>query len=473
MSKDRFVNPPERRMTHATRSLRRPPLSVRTRALTQKAHERIANRSVLSWTSKELRLRHRSVMPDLNTVASTYPGPHIDICHSTDPVLVGQPAPRPEFSLHSTYPSDSDHHSLVPSLSSNGSSNCASFTFSSSSACSTSSVESGLSACKWEGCEIPFVEQAQLVTHLQEAHVLPQLLSNRRKCFWCLWKGCRVFRRPSVSAAWLEQHILHHTDARGKPFRCIFDSCTMRFSTSMLLERHVQRTHMRATRTRTGALLPDDNVDPKTAGVSGLCLNSEKPLVPQSDLKSESVGIPRTGRRCLRRRRRLRFYRVRRVDFYDVRSSHVIQNRLQILKLLKKQQKCELSPNVEEIPASSLREQTYSENESTSYVLPRPLSQFAPSKPRLRSSDNPISGRITVDSPLGLIRDADVHLLGNMEKRRHTALLLTLPHVFAGQRLSTDNQTEYLVRWSGGIGMGQYQCSTRLKLRCHIWSQPG
>ncbi|XP_037070296.1 zinc finger protein jing-like, partial [Pollicipes pollicipes] len=52
----------------------------------------------------------------------------------------------------------------------------------------------------------------------------------------CLWQGCKVFDRPG-SAAWLERHVLTH--GGSKPFRCIVDGCSQRFSSQSVLERHV------------------------------------------------------------------------------------------------------------------------------------------------------------------------------------------------------------------------------------------
>ncbi|GAA52407.1 zinc finger protein AEBP2 [Clonorchis sinensis] len=226
-------------MTYSARTQRKPALSVRTRALIHKYHERIISQRVMGWNSCEMRLRAR-----LNNCAPW------EVTTRTSSVEDGFSKVNSDDVTSDEIPSGS-----VPSeIAALGGESRAPVSQTGSSACSTASTESGsIVQCKWDGCGSS-LEQSQLVTHIQHVHVLPQMISNRRKCFACLWRDCRVYRRPSVSAAWLESHILHHTDAKGKPFRCIFDGCTLRFSTSILLERHVQRAHMRVTRTQTGSL---------------------------------------------------------------------------------------------------------------------------------------------------------------------------------------------------------------------------
>lgn len=121
---------------------------------------------------------------------------------------------------------------------------------------STSQLSSGISLeatefCKWKQCRLdwitcdnPLYHQPksliadELENHLMDYHVKPQL-STKRKFFECLWMGCKVFKKKSLSYTWLERHVIEHTDNRNKPFSCIF-KCSMRFSSQGLLEKHVQ-----------------------------------------------------------------------------------------------------------------------------------------------------------------------------------------------------------------------------------------
>ena len=121
---------------------------------------------------------------------------------------------------------------------------------------STSQLSSGISLesmefCKWKQCRLDLITCEQplynqpkalvadeLENHLLDYHVKPQL-STKRKFFECLWVGCKVFKKKSLSYTWLERHVIEHTDNRNKPFSCIF-KCSMRFSSQSLLEKHVQ-----------------------------------------------------------------------------------------------------------------------------------------------------------------------------------------------------------------------------------------
>ncbi|KAF6779791.1 hypothetical protein AHF37_00713 [Paragonimus kellicotti] len=224
-------------MTHSIRSLCKPSLSVRTRALLQKFNERTYHRRTVTWNGTEMRLRTRNIppiwsmgvkSPDVSPTTSAMVPMSEPFTQNTNDALLNR----------------ANRHTLLETETNNNRTNHINHTGSSSSVSSTDSTESH-SVCKWEGCGA-VVDQSELIAHIQHVHVFPQIMTGRRKYFVCLWEGCRVFRQPSVSASWLDSHILHHTDAKGKPFRCIFDGCTLRFSTSILLERHVRHFHMRA-----------------------------------------------------------------------------------------------------------------------------------------------------------------------------------------------------------------------------------
>uniref|UniRef100_A0A1B6GXZ9 C2H2-type domain-containing protein n=2 Tax=Cuerna arida TaxID=1464854 RepID=A0A1B6GXZ9_9HEMI len=90
--------------------------------------------------------------------------------------------------------------------------------------------------CRWSECEEYFSTTSALLEHLQAKHVNTQSLSET---FVCLWNGCKVYDRASCSRSWLERHVLSH--GGNKPFRCIVDGCGQRFSSQIMLERHVNQ----------------------------------------------------------------------------------------------------------------------------------------------------------------------------------------------------------------------------------------
>ncbi|XP_050528682.1 uncharacterized protein LOC126898551 [Daktulosphaira vitifoliae] len=95
---------------------------------------------------------------------------------------------------------------------------------------------SGNIVCHWNGCDSYFNTSAKLIEHLQVKHV------NIQKCsetFVCLWNDCKVFNKPSCSRSWLERHVLSH--AGNKPLQCIVQKCRQRFSSQIMLERHVNQ----------------------------------------------------------------------------------------------------------------------------------------------------------------------------------------------------------------------------------------
>ncbi|XP_028410251.1 zinc finger protein aebp2-like [Dendronephthya gigantea] len=89
-------------------------------------------------------------------------------------------------------------------------------------------------SCKWMDCDFTACEVLELASHAQENHVDPM-----KSCdvFVCLWQDCKVFNRPSCSMSWLTKHLESHIGV--KPFKCIFEGCSMSFSTQTGLARHV------------------------------------------------------------------------------------------------------------------------------------------------------------------------------------------------------------------------------------------
>lgn len=91
--------------------------------------------------------------------------------------------------------------------------------------------------CKWDNCGATYKSNGQLYDHLKTEHVSSQLGSGECAKFSCLWLGCKVYGKESSSKCWLEKHVPHHGGKFAYP--CIVESCKMRFSSQVMLERHV------------------------------------------------------------------------------------------------------------------------------------------------------------------------------------------------------------------------------------------
>ncbi|XP_050681583.1 zinc finger protein jing homolog isoform X2 [Leptidea sinapis] len=101
--------------------------------------------------------------------------------------------------------------------------------------------------CQWENCKQEFSSDTNLLEHLQSVHVETQV---GKENYVCLWEQCKVRGKPSCSRLWLERHTLSH--GGNKPFKCIVDGCDRRFSTQILLERHVNN-HFNETAPSSGS----------------------------------------------------------------------------------------------------------------------------------------------------------------------------------------------------------------------------
>ncbi|XP_013778289.2 zinc finger protein aebp2-like [Limulus polyphemus] len=104
-------------------------------------------------------------------------------------------------------------------------------TFSQSTA--SSQTQSTL-VCNWLNCVTEINCPSELVEHIRNVHVDTQ---KDTETVTCLWKGCKVYNRPSCSLSWLQRHTLTH--GGNKPFKCIVDGCGHRFTSQNALERHV------------------------------------------------------------------------------------------------------------------------------------------------------------------------------------------------------------------------------------------
>ncbi|XP_068711296.1 zinc finger protein AEBP2-like [Montipora foliosa] len=88
--------------------------------------------------------------------------------------------------------------------------------------------------CKWISCHASVQNAAELSEHVRTAHVEPM---SSQDVFVCLWEGCKVFDKPSLSHSWLSKHVNVHTGA--KPFKCMISGCALTFSSREGLARHV------------------------------------------------------------------------------------------------------------------------------------------------------------------------------------------------------------------------------------------
>nr|XP_027204116.1 uncharacterized protein LOC113797864 isoform X2 [Dermatophagoides pteronyssinus]XP_027204117.1 uncharacterized protein LOC113797864 isoform X2 [Dermatophagoides pteronyssinus] len=105
--------------------------------------------------------------------------------------------------------------------------------------------------------------------------------SNNEKLekFVCLWRGCKVFGKPSLSRNWIERHVLEQHSG-PKPFKCIVDGCGQRFRTQNQLEKHVNM-HFKSNPSQQQQSLPPDlkqismmkNI-PRSPSSSSFLLNS-------------------------------------------------------------------------------------------------------------------------------------------------------------------------------------------------------
>lgn len=137
-----------------------------------------------------------------------------------------------------------------------------------------------------------------MLSHIQESHVLPQIPSKKGR-FTCMWIGCKVYGQPSVSTNWLSRHVQQHSEAKGKPFSCIFDRCCKRFSSSTLLQRHIDRDHSQHDIAASSAAASYQ------ASFSSL---NYRPSISGFGYKNP-VSVKSCYRRSGKRRRKLRYYR--------------------------------------------------------------------------------------------------------------------------------------------------------------------
>ena len=99
-----------------------------------------------------------------------------------------------------------------------------------SKSCASSSM-----VCNWVNCDAKLNDAMELKTHVKEVHVKTMAASD---LFFCFWKGCKVYNKPSSSYNWLVKHVNSHVGIR--PFQCVIEPCSLSFASHGALIRHVQ-----------------------------------------------------------------------------------------------------------------------------------------------------------------------------------------------------------------------------------------
>ena len=89
--------------------------------------------------------------------------------------------------------------------------------------------------CNWVNCDAKLTDAMELKTHVKEMHVKTMAASD---LFFCFWKGCKVYNKPSSSYNWLVKHVNTHVGIR--PFQCVIEPCSLSFASHSALIRHVQ-----------------------------------------------------------------------------------------------------------------------------------------------------------------------------------------------------------------------------------------
>ncbi|KPI91107.1 Zinc finger protein jing-like [Papilio xuthus] len=113
---------------------------------------------------------------------------------------------------------------------------------------SSTDTTSSVTICLWTNCKRELESDTDLLEHIQRVHVESQA---GRENYVCEWERCKVRGKPSCSRLWLERHALSH--GGNKPFKCIVDGCDRRFSTQILLERHVNNHFNEASPNTSGS----------------------------------------------------------------------------------------------------------------------------------------------------------------------------------------------------------------------------
>ncbi|BEI94664.1 uncharacterized protein CcaverHIS019_0702450 [Cutaneotrichosporon cavernicola] len=116
----------------------------------------------------------------------------------------------------------------------------------------------GQRECLWEGCNEMLEDQAELVKHVQEAHI-----GAGRQPYACLWATCSRLGQRQASRHALLTHMRSHTGE--KPYACPEPGCGRTFTRSDAMNKHVKSIHAPGARPRRREEVVIDAEEPKTA----------------------------------------------------------------------------------------------------------------------------------------------------------------------------------------------------------------
>lgn len=155
---------------------------------------------------------------------------------------------------------------------------------SSSESCDTSSS----CVCNWANCEAKLSGAMELKSHVKEMHVKTMAASD---LFFCFWKGCKVYNKPSSSYNWLVKHVNTHVGIR--PFQCVIEPCSLSFASHGALIRHVQSHFNERSKYYKKPNAPTKEIAASPAGTEETCSGSESTSSKESKKRRNCVFMRR------------------------------------------------------------------------------------------------------------------------------------------------------------------------------------
>uniref|UniRef100_A0A0N5A8N6 C2H2-type domain-containing protein n=1 Tax=Syphacia muris TaxID=451379 RepID=A0A0N5A8N6_9BILA len=123
--------------------------------------------------------------------------------------------------------------------------------------------------CRWDNCGQQFCSELELFDHvmkghfeclhpLEDANSLKRLKAGakcRTKNLICKWDNCDMgLSRGDLTKQflWLKEHFFTRHFRKAKPYCCLFEGCSARFSFKRALEDHLRTGHDKMKRTDSG-----------------------------------------------------------------------------------------------------------------------------------------------------------------------------------------------------------------------------
>ncbi|CAK9782408.1 hypothetical protein CC85DRAFT_279850 [Cutaneotrichosporon oleaginosum] len=129
--------------------------------------------------------------------------------------------------------------------------------------------------CLWEGCGEVLEDQAELVKHVQDAHI-----GTGRQPYACLWTTCSRVGQRQASRHALLTHMRSHTGE--KPYACPEPGCGRTFTRSDAMNKHVKSIHAPGARPRRREEVVIDAEEPT---------NADRDLAKDDDLAEVIVRL--------------------------------------------------------------------------------------------------------------------------------------------------------------------------------------